>query len=131
VIGANPKSIMAILVSMVCFRCSLQPKIEGEFGSVRAPNPHQIALIRLKAGDALLARKIQQEHDSLFMVLLDYSVREIAIDNIRSLEVRRMTAPESMAKNGSKISEDGKKEAAYLGFGCAQVFKNTVDGMKP
>lgn len=125
------KLLSFFLVSMTCVQCSFQPRIEGRFGSVRAPNSHQIARIELKDGEILLAAKIREEHDMLLAVLLDYSVKDIPIDSVQSIEVRQRTALEPKEKRDSKMSGDSKKRAAYVGFGCAQVFRDAVNDMEP
>lgn len=90
--------LLIFLVPMICFRCSIQPKIEGEFGVVRAPNSGQVARINLKNGDTFLAGKIQEDNGTLLFVLLDYSAREISI-TVRGKSPR-------IASNPSKSGEE-------------------------
>lgn len=90
------------------------PEISGDFGSVPAPSLEQIAEVGLKAGDTVVARKLQQETDTVYAVLIDYSVRPVPEDSIAWIRIRARTAAEEAISQPASLSE-AEKDALKVG----------------
>ena len=116
----NPRIIAALSAAFITVQCA--PRISGEFGSVRAPRRSQIAQINLKNGEEIFARKVQDDHDSLFMILLDYSPYSVAKNDIQQIKNRSMTTEEHTGKGSRPLTEKEKSEGLRAGIGCAAAW---------
>ena len=63
--------------------------ISGDFGSIEAPTNGQLAVLKLKSGEEVIARKLQEEDDTLFAQILDFSISPIPIDSVSEIRIRQ------------------------------------------
>jgi len=79
--------------------------LSGEYGDVSAPDMKRALVIDMKNGSEFEIRKLQEEDDTLFAVMLDYSFRKFPKDSVGTV---RNVPRDSLA--GSKAAWVGRKE---------------------
>jgi len=79
--------------------------LSGEYGDLSAPDLKQALVIDSKNGSEFEIRKLQEEDDTLFAVMLDYSFRKFPKDSVATV---RNVPRDSLA--GSKAAWVGRKE---------------------
>ena len=92
------------------------PPSSNEFGSVEAPTTSQLAVLKLKSGEEVIAQKLQEKDDTLFAQILDFSISPIPIDSISEIEIREKGAHEKESVNvkpGAIAKEAASSEAGY------------------
>ncbi|MBW8886532.1 MAG: hypothetical protein JF616_02140 [Fibrobacteres bacterium] len=79
--------------------------LSGEYGDLSAPDLKRALVIDTKGGSEFEIRKLQEEDDTLFAVMLDYSFRKFPKDSVATVRnVPRDSLP------GSKTAWVGRKE---------------------
>jgi hypothetical protein len=79
--------------------------LSGEYGDLSAPDLKRALVIDTKSGSEFEIRKLQEEDDTLFAVMLDYSFRKFPKDSVATV---RNVPRDSLA--GSKEAWVGRKE---------------------
>jgi hypothetical protein len=98
----------ALLAASVLAGCaSRRPSLplSDEYGEVAPPDAKRAVLVELKDGSGFEIRKLQEEDDSLFAVLLDYSFRKLPKDSVKAV---RNVPRDSLA--GSKAAWTNRRE---------------------
>lgn len=80
--------------------------LSGEYGDVSAPDVKRALVIDTKNGSEFEIRKVQEEDDTLFAVMLDYSFGKFPKDSVAAV---RNVPRDSLA--GSKAAWVGRKES--------------------
>jgi hypothetical protein len=99
---------LALLASLAATGCSSHRPalpLPGEYGDIAPPDAKRAVVIDLKDGKEFEIRKIQEEDDTLFAVMLDYSFQKFPKESVRTVRnVPRDSLP------GSKTAWIGRKE---------------------
>ena len=86
-------------------------EITGDFGRVAAPTQSQIAVVGLKDGDSVLARRLHQEDDTVYTLLLDYGSRSVPEDSIAWIRIRARNPSEVAEPDHTAVKEFAKDAA--------------------
>ena len=83
--------------------------VSGKFGEALSPSNDEIANIKLNSGERVLARKLQDDKDSLYLVLLDYSFHAISKDSVAEIEIETRPIENSIQEGSfkSQTKSDG------------------------
>ena len=98
----------ALLAGLAATGCSSHRPplpLAGDYGDIAPPDAKRAVVIDLKNGSEYEIRKIQEEDDTLFAVMLDYSFQKFPKDSVHTVRnVPRESLP------GSKTAWFGRKE---------------------
>jgi len=110
--SASVRAVLVAGAAVLLAACAGRtPEISGDFGSIRAPDQTQIAEVGLKAGDTLVARRLQQEDDTVFALQLDYGIRPVPEDSIAWIRIRPRRASE-LGEPRHAALQDAAKDTA-------------------
>jgi hypothetical protein len=114
-----PAAALAAWLLGSCAPQSALP-LSDRYGEVRPPDGKQALVVVLKDGSEIEIRKLQEEHDTLYVVRTDYSFRSIPGDSVQSIRnVDRKELPGSAAAwrgpaDPKKDKEGGEGGSAFM-----------------
>jgi len=97
--------VASVLILQGCSSRRPPLPLSGEYGEVAPPDTKRALVIDMKDGSEVEIRKVQEEDDTLFAVMLDYSFRKFPKDSVGTV---RNVPRDSLA--GSKAAWVGRKE---------------------
>jgi hypothetical protein len=103
--GIGTALIAAAMALSGCASRKQALPLSGEYGDVSAPDAKRALVIDTKNGSEFEIRKVQEEDDTLFAVMLDYSFGKFPKDSVSAV---RNVPRDSLA--GSKAAWVGRKE---------------------
>lgn len=125
VIRALVLAVTCLMTAIFLAGCAGRGKtISGSFGEFEVPPKGEIIEISLHSGDIILARKLEAEDDSVFAVIMDYSVVPIAIASIRDIGIRKAVSESPASQEGKpgKISPTDYTAGNLDAWNKAQVY---------
>jgi hypothetical protein len=96
--------------------------LSDEYGTVSAPDAKQAVVIDLKNGSEFEIRKLQEEDDTLFAVLLDYSFRKVPKDSVKT--VRNIPRDSLAGSKSAWTGRQGRDHYAERSRGRSDIFAN-------
>jgi hypothetical protein len=81
------KALFLLTLACLVACANRQKVISGGFGEFVVPAHGEGMTIGLKSGDSISAKRVQEDGDSLFLLVEDNSIVSVAIEDIESIRV--------------------------------------------